>query len=671
MALSQEVQDQVITELANDPEFQQASPAQQGHMARVRIQAMMQAGPTLETALPNKPPVPNPKNESLRSAPSPVPSWQQDARDIIEPIMHYGPEIAGAAYGGMRGAQLGTTIAPLLGPLAPAAPVIGGVAGAVMGGTSGRLSGRGLSGVTGIMPPSSAEDAISEIRAAVPENLAGEGMGKLMIGGAKLGGTAIRRMLRGADPTAEQMRTFQEAGEHGITIRPADLTENVASTRVERMVRGSQGGSDIFRRTDMRNRDAFKTMLTDDMAQQSAAMSPQQRGEMITAVLEKQQIPQYQEMARRNYDELRHITAGEKVVLPKESFALVQDLENSIAPDVNPKVAGIVKQIKELIGRPGQVTGLTVTKAGDDLTGSVAGAGGRRPQLSVEEKSAAPLRPKPLDFSEAHAIRSMLGDLGSTGETLSTRAQGISKNIWSMLGHEMEQGAITFQQKTGVPILPKWKAADAFVKEEGHQVFDSAVIKGLLKANPEDVVRSTLKENGITEAHTVVKALQSDKEALGVYRAGVTQELLRRAVNPQTGELTGQSFFKQANMIGDDALKEIYGDRWPTVQKFLRIAKDIDPRAAAGTSISFGDQGMLVWMPAGAVLGALTSGNPYPIVAATGVATAWLIGTKQIAAILNDPIKSRQLLRAASVKPNTEGYLRAVGQLLSTTAGEN
>lgn len=717
--------------------------------AAVTSKRMQQAAGRMETALPNPVPLPNPRQEALRPAPPQQPSWKQDVAGFMEPVLHYGPEIAGGVAGGIRGMQTGTALAPFLGPLAPAAPIIGGMAGAVLGGTTGRVAGRGMTTATGLLPAPSADEVIGEMQAAAPENLAGEGMGLAFRGGLKLAGAAKRRMLRGADPSSDQLKTFEDAQQHGITIRPADLTESVAATRAERTLRGTQGGSDIFRRTDMRNREAFQTMLTEDMAQQSSVMSPQQRGETIQSIIEGRQIPQYQEMARRNYDELRHITAGEKVVLPKESFALVQDLENSVSKEVNPKAAALVQQMKDRLGQPGQVTGLSVSRRSAELpsterlsglnvkqtsrieqgpmtTGlnvkgkygqvsaedqAIEDLGGKEAEppliglqirrksdgplpdlttglkvapryetipgetkltgLSVDTQSRAPLRPRPLDFSEAHAIRSMLGELGATGEPLSTRAQGIANNLRAMLGHEMEQGAIAFQQKTGVPLLPKWKAADAFVKDEGHQVFDSSVIKGLLKANPEDVVRSTLKENGITEVQTVAKALASDKEALGIYRAGVTQELMRRAINPQTGELTGQAFYKQAKIIGDDALKAAYGDRWPMVQKFLNIAKDMDPRAASGQGVSLVDMGMLVWMPVSSVAGSLASGSPYPAVGSVAGATAWLIGTKHLAKILNDPQKAGKLLRAVSVKPNTEAYVRAAGQLLATTAGEN
>lgn len=714
-----------------------------------KARRMQQAADRMETALPNPVPIPNPKQEILRQAPESPPSWRQGLSQTIEPVLHYGPEIAGGVYGGMRGAAGGAAIAPFLGPLAPAAPIIGGLAGAVLGGTSGRLAGRGMTSALGIQPPPAADEVIQEVRHAVPENLAGEGLGQLLRGGVVLGGMAKRRFLRGADPTPAQLATFDEAAQHGITIRPADLTEGVAATRIERTLRGTQGGSDIFRRTDLRNRKAFEAMLTDDMAQQSAAMSPSQRGELIQSVLEGRQIPQYQEQARRHYDELRHITAGEKVVLPKESFALVQELERSVSAQVQPKASGLIAQIKDQLGQPGPVTGLSVTKRSTELPGAeyltglnvrqtsriepppmvtgltvkgrygtpsaeaqaIEDLGGKEAEkpllglqvrrkseqelpdlttglkvsphyerapgetkvtgLSVDTQSRAPLRPRPLDFSEAHAIRSLLGELGATGETLPGRTQGIANTLWKMLGHEMEQGALTFQQKTGVPLLEKWRAADRFVKKEGHEVFDSAVIKGLLKANPEDVVRSTLKENGITEAHRVAQALRSDPEALGVYRAGVTQELMRRAVNPQTGELTGQAFFKQANVIGEDALKAVYGDRWPTMQKFLRIAKDVDPRSASGQGISLVDMGLLVWVPASSIAGAVASGSPYPVVGSLAGATAWLIGTRHLAKILNDPKRSGHLLRAMSVKPGTEGYVRAAGQLLATTAGEN
>lgn len=743
MALPESVIDQLVNELAQDPEFQRADAAHQIEMFKQRARVLEESSSRLRLD-PTR--TPNPKRESIQQG---YPQPQTFAEGVTRFATEDVPEIGAATVGGMKGAELASKI-----PAPPALrPLVTGVGG-VLGATSGLMSAReGRKVLTrGALP--SADEAIADTQRALGETVVGEGLGV----GLRLLGKGYQRgkqyVLAGRPATSSELQTFESAKDMGVHLRPADVTASPAALRTEQTLRTTQAGSDIFRGRDILNQETFSKAYERDLLDTVATKTtPQERGQLIQHVIEGRAIPEYQEMARRGFDELRTITQGEKLVVPKESFALAQELAASVTADTNPKARGIVARVLEQIGQPGTATGMKVTRreitvpgesrltglnvretssikqaplttglsvkgkygqvsevdqAIEDLGGKAAeppllglqvktrsdapqpsvttglkvspryetGPGTQKlTGLSAEVTSRAPSVPRPLDFMEAHDIRSMLGELGATGETLPKKAQGIANRLWQTLGLEMEQGAITFQQKTGIPLARKWRQADDLVKDQGHALFDANVISKMVKANPEDVVRETLKKDGLTEVQTVVKALERIKDEPGLeqYRRGVLEQLWKEGTverGMKRGEFSGTQFADAAQKYGEDVLKTALGPVYTRYQKFLDVARHMDPKAASGLGMSLIDKGVLLTAPLAGIGGSVMAGSPYPIVAAAGGMATWLITTHHFSKILNDPKKAGQLLRVAKTSPGTQGWTRAVGELLSVETGE-
>jgi hypothetical protein len=711
------------------------TPEQSRKLAQVRTLAQ-QRGLIIDPTLTE-----NQKNESISQSPPPAKTFNEMATEFMT---HDVPEIGAATAGGIYGASQAARL-PLPGLLKPLA--IG--AGGILGATTGLLGVRGATKSLEQGRPLSLDQLLQEGQRAGLETTAGEalGMGGRILGkGYQLG---KQHLLAGRAALPEELKMFQDAKSLGVHLTPADVTMQPSALRTEQTLRGTQAGSDIFRRRGLLNQENFTRVYEHDLLDTVASkVTPQERGQLIKDVLEGRAIPEYQEMARRGFDELRQITGGKKTVMPKESFALAQELAGSVTAETNPKAAGIVKKVMDQLGQPGLVTGMNVAKhiettPGQEITtglkvfskskiqqpplttgltvkervGNVSemdqaieDVGGPKaeppllglkvkkrsdePQadivtglgvhkrtqpgpeteqlggLTVTNVSHAPDIPRPLDFMEAHSVRSMLGEMGATGETLPKKAQGIANRLWQVLGLEMEQGAMKFQQQTGIPLSRKWRQADDVVKEQGHALFDANVIAKMLKANPEDVVKETLKKDGLTEVQTVVRALGriQDEPGLEQYRRGVLEELWNRGVlkaGARREEISGAAFADAASGIGHDVIKAALGPVYPRYQKFLEVAAHMESRSASGMGMSLVDKGLLITAPLAGVGGSIMSGSPYPLIAAAGAMGTWLIGTHHFSRSLNNPQKAEQLLRVMKASPNTQAWTRAVGQFVS------
>ena len=603
---------------------------------------------------------PNVRNEQLRQARLPEKTFADSATEFLSRDV---PEIGAATAGAMAGAQQAARL-PLPGLLKPLSIVAGGVTGATAGLTALRSGRQSLEQGQ----PVSFDQLMAEGQRSGAEAAAGEGLGA----GARLLGKAYRSsrqaFLSGRTGTPEELQVFNQAKDMGVHLRPADVTLSPTALRTEQYARETQAGSDLFRKRDVLNQDNFKQAFDRELSDAVASkVTPQERGALIKDLIERRAIPEYQELARRGYDQLRQVTGGEKVVLPTESFALAKELAGSVTAETNPKAAGIIQKVLGQLGQRGPTTGLNVKRISSD-EGVLQG-------LRVREKSETPSIARPLDFMEAHDIRSMLGELSYTGETLPGKAKGIASKLWSDLGHEMEQGALKYRDKTGIPVDKLWRQADDFAKKEGHELFDANVISKLIKANPEDVVKETFKPNGLTEVQLVVKALGRIKDEPGLeqWRRGVLEHLWEGGIvktGVKRGEFSGSVLADEAMKYGEPTLKEALGPIYPRFKTFLSVASHMDPKGAGGFGMSLKEKGLLISAPLAGLGGSLLSGSPWPFVGAAGAMGTWLIGTHHLAKIMNDPRRTSKLLNVMQSKPGSEVWARALGQLGAIETGE-
>ena len=633
---------------------------------------------------------PNVRKEKIQQGRRPEKTFADSATEFLSRDV---PEIGAATAGGMAGAQQAARL-PLPGMLKPIGIVAGGVAGATAGLTalrSGRKSleqGRPVS-----LDELLAEGQRSGAEAAVGESL---GVGARLLGKGYQSGR--RAFLSGRTGTPEELQVFNQAKDMGVHLRPADVTLSPTALRTEQYARETQAGSDLFRKRDILNQDNFKQAFDRELSDTVASkVTPQERGALVKDLIEGRAIPEFQELARRGYDHLRQITGGEKVVLPTQSLALAQDLAGSISAKANRKNYAIAEEILDALGQRGATTGLVIKRVETE----------GRPALMIPNPTFTPGEPfsvrpaipsqlhklevrqnmeqgnvsegqvlaKPLDFMEAHAIRSRLGELSATGETLPGPAQEVATQLWKALGHEMEQGALKYRDKTGIPVDKLWRQADDLVKKEGHELFDANVISKLLKANPEDVVKETFKPNGLTEVQLVVKALGRIKDEPGLeqWRRGVLEHLWEGGIvktGVKRGEFSGSVLADEAMKYGEPTLKEALGPIYPRFKTFLNVASHMDPKGAGGFGMSLKEKGLLISAPLAGLGGSLLSGSPWPFVGAAGAMGTWLIGTHHLAKIMNDPRQASKLLNVMQSKPGSEVWTRALGQLGGIEAGE-
>jgi len=313
-------------------------------------------------------------------------------------------------------------------------------------------------------------------------------------------------------------------------------------------------------------------------------------------------------------------------------------------------------------------TGLKVAPRYEEIPGKDVLAG-----LKAEVTSRLPDRPKHLTFAEAHEVRSLLGELGQYGEALPGKAAGQAREMRRILGLEMEQGALKFQQSTGVPLVPAWKRLDQLVREEGHELFDANVITKTLKATPEDVVRETFKPGNLTEVQQIIKALKrtDDPEALNQWRRGVLEHLWSGGTlktGARRGEFSGSALADEIAKYDPKVVKAALGDAYPKFAEFLAVASRMDPKSSTGMGMGLIDKGLLFAAPVAGITGALLHQDMWPMVGAGVAGASYLIGTRQLAKMLNNPKSSEKLLQAMRAKPGTEVWSRALAQLAAIEA---
>uniref|UniRef100_A0A6M3L9C6 Uncharacterized protein n=1 Tax=viral metagenome TaxID=1070528 RepID=A0A6M3L9C6_9ZZZZ len=120
-------------------------------------------------------------------------------------------------------------------------------------------------------------------------------------------------------------------------------------------------------------------------------------------------------------------------------------------------------------------------------------------------------------------------------------------------------------ESTGGEAWEQFQLANAMYGEMA-DVYKSKTIRSVLKANPEKVVDTVFKPNGITEIQTVKKVLSAGE--FGELRSGITNRLLEV---DKGGAFDPKALKKQLARYGDGVLKEIYGET--TLKELKAVAE--------------------------------------------------------------------------------------------------
>lgn len=586
-------------------------------------------------------------------------SSQQIRQDTAQPpsvfpeLAQTGLDIGAMMAGGARGAASGSRLGAPLGPWGAAAGgLVGGVLGAGMGGAASRSAGLTASEIAGLREPTSVEEKLAAIKRGAEEGAIGEIGGQALIHGGKAVGAGVRRLL-GGKATPEQLQLMQEAGQMGVQLRPAEVTENPVSMLLERSLRRTLGGQNTFRKVDFANDENFK-MAVDTFAEREwgKAIEAHEVEDLVKRTIEGQVIPEGRQVVRGLYNHLKTATDGKFVVDPTDIFESVKLMKAAVDKDLHPKTYALLNLVEKQISEKGPITGLVV-KRGDipgstSLKGSIPGGMTGSPQLRITEKSEGRAVPRPLDFLEAHDIRSHLLDIRRQGELLPDLVHNKASATAQMIDEAMGKAALTYDAATGKGIAQQWRAANQASKDM-HELASASIIQRAVRDDPRNLYKSLLGKGSVRQVQQLEQALQNYPDVWKQVQHGAFEELLNRASKNGTVPINGTQFANSINALDAATMKSLFGQQTPQVRKFAAIASRMDNRALRGDTqgpgLLWSDIGMLASIPAG-LTGAAMQMSVWPAVATgAGVAT-YMLSARRLAGMLNHPDKARILVGA-------------------------
>lgn len=673
-------------ELVSDPAFLKLSESEQDHVAEeaYRIHASSSSPMSAVSQAKNV--------EQDIPPPQQIPG--RDARQALASTLGLGAETVGGVRGAAMGAARGAVAGSRLGPLGAAA---GGVAGGILGAGIG-------GGIASSVQPT-AEYGLGLRSNLTPQEIGqnvmhGAGMAALGESGARAAiGTAnavmrpMGRALTGSKQvTPEDLRIASEAEKMGVQLRPSEISQSDTAAQIEMNAARSLFGKAKFQSLDIKNEAAFRQSI-ESYADQAFGQAQKQQtaGRLVQEAIEGKATPDYQMVNRGLYRNLDSITGDEPIVQTHSIFKQAHGLTGSIDEKLYPKAYAIAKKIEDQVSAPGPVTGLTVKKQqipaiperiveekdiyGATIQKTIPGEPAKLGKLSIEQRSEGQSIPKAITFMTAHDLRSLMLEITRTGEGLPKRQQSVAAGLANSLDQAMSHAAQSFDKQTGKGLYAQWRVANASTKA-GHELFDSAIIRSALKANPEDVVAKSFAKNAITETDHILEALKNYPQDLNVYRRAALESLQHKAM--AGGDfLNGQAFYNAAlgkNGVGEEVMQRTFGKNWPEIRKFLEVGRRMNlatlptnagnPSQTGRSLINWFEQGMVVAIPTSA-LSSLMMANISPLLGSVGTAGTYYVTIKGIANLLNSP-KGVQILRQGwHVAPNTERGLRIGGQILS------
>lgn len=536
---------------------------------------------------------------------------------VLQAIPHPVPKMVGTAItaaGGMLGAGAG--------------------AGAV---GAGRAAYRGATGTP--------DKPITEAaRDAAIEGMVGEGLGRAVIGVPRaiakaVGGT---RVVRPDVVAAGQAR--------GMHFTPAEQSEQAIPALIQNRVSRSIVSGDIFQNLAERNQKAVQ-QWAEDIAEQhfGGVQSPMVGGTKLQQIIRAESIPEYKEMARQLYAELKDLPKIPQVETGKILREL-DILDESINAEIAPTAKKLVNVARSTIGVQNPKTGQWI--------------------------------PRSVSFLELHELRSYLNQIGRDHtDVLPDRVGGIAFRIANtQIGQVMEAAA----KRAGPEGYQKWKEADKFVRI-GHQIFDDAAVVGALRARPEDVVDATFSKRSITEAQRMIAALERSKDPVGavnLYRQTAMGRLLERAT--VDGKLDPNKLANAVygpNGIGADTMEAVFGPaymkQFDLMLAAAKKAQVVSTRALAGNP-SETARSLVAWIEGSAVISLASTAladvfkgelSPHTVMLG-GTVASYAITARALAKLLSTQTGVELLRKAMLTSPKSQEAAKLLPRLIAAMGGE-
>ena len=601
------------------------------------------------------PRAPNPRKEEI------VGTKQPRLVGLPPGTIESGLEMLGGAGGATAGALYGAEAGAPFGPLGA---TIGGVGGGIIGaglGLAGTRAGvESAKAAAGMRPPISTDEAIASGKRALMEGMIGEGVFRT---GASIPAAyrGVKSRLLGGTIAPAERELYGQAQALGIHLPPSTLTEDKAPQIIENTLRRTLSAGGKFKAMDIQNELNLRKAV-DDWADQTMGKytDPVTQGKLLKDAIENKAIPEHEAMVSALYQNLDKKTGDAKIVDTKDLYTELQGIRDQLAKrgDTYKAQLSTLDDVLERISDKGPVTGLTVKRKTEDerLTG-----------LKVTEKSDAPRTPKNLTFQEAQRIRSIIGrEVGQGGPPLPDGAAKSISKAYAVMSDEMGKAASNHSLATGSDVNLSWALADT-MSRRGKELYNESVIAKVLDRNPEQVVKTVFQKDAITPTRDLVRALESNPEALNLYRRNVVESLIRDATNDETGRVVGEKFAKMARKRGTEVLQETFGENYPAFQKLLEIAERMPKENKQG----------LVWYEQGlylsssfSALGSQMFSNPSAAATFASVPAAWIITTKRLAEIMTNKELANKLLSVPKLSPGSQAFGRTMAQLGAIEVGE-
>lgn len=421
----------------------------------------------------------------------------------------------------------------------------------------------------------------------------GESAGKIIeIAGQKLFAPFAKKIT----PVLKQLA--EEAKKRGISFTPTEITDSKTLGLFESLMEKLPGSSDIIRQfriekqlnpllnnlNKLRDRGASKEQI-----EQTGAKVWDSINEALSKEknLTETQLNSLRDNIVKKYgiNEPKSIVGGEiQETLTKAtqtSKDMVNKAYNAVGEEIPPgefETKNLTETAKKILNEKSKLAAQDSKMmqhlkwaSGEDIPPETLAQLDALPSNVREELITEISHGKGKEWSTINDFIKEMNALSSKEDALKMAAPGMKYQqtpegaVYNELKSSANKDLEEIAEKTGSKAYQKLQEAKALYGKEA-EIYKSDEIRKIAKANPEDVIPSILKPNGITEINLVKKAI--GEKGFERVKQGVTNHLLgadKEVFDPKFLE-------RQLSKYGDDVLKEIYGE--PIVSELKIIAKN-------------------------------------------------------------------------------------------------
>lgn len=513
------------------------------------------------------------------------------------------PELAGGVVGGL---------------LASARKSPMGMAIAGIGGAGGEAWKQVYQQATGSPnAPQTPGEAAKRIAVAGGTQAVGEGFGRMFFSGiAKLAAPFSKKVTPGLD-TADA--ALKKAMGSDLGFRPAQATDSHILDVAEGMAEKAwTSGDSIMRHKQLQleGYDKIKSSVLANFEQYATAGATPEEVGLLFSKNKAFKDSVYRRLASMKYGVVDQMVGKQAVILRP----VKQEAERMVTDAAKRK-------------------GIGSTDAGDALLKKIA---------ELDDVST---------FSDAQAIRhGLMAELNKMSAT-SDVAKGMAKKFISLVDGAMDDSA----KRLSPDAQKAWREANQFYRSY-KELFSNDFMRSLDKIaanNPQKVVQSVFKKGAAPQIRQV-RSLVSPK-TFNELKAGYVREILDATVGAD-GYVTGKTFLKKLQDMGEPALKEIFTpDELASLRTFGKVGKTLQKPSEGGG-------GMLIQLWQGGSLAMIAGGGYFdkPGVALGGGAI--LFGPWVLSKMMTNPTTARYLIRGMKTPNGTKEAMTLATKLAASAS---